>query len=174
LKPLDEVSSARMQSGIEVADLDATQMPGIRELNRRRGNPAADRYFENSLAQGIRGFVALKDGQTVGYYHWVDGRGGLGHPDIWYMGKDFALAPDDVYGSGLYLEEEHRGGSAASDFLFGVESALRDQGYKRLWGYVVSGNRPARWLYVSRGYEPTWKMRSRRFLFYRRRERLRE
>lgn len=172
LKDLEEVAGSRGQSGIEVAELDATRLPGVRELNRRQGTPHADRYFENCLAQGIHGFVALQDGLTVGYYHWVDGRTPATHPDIWYMGKDFRLLPDDAYGSGLFLEEEHRGGSAASDFLFGVESALRDSGHRRLWGYVVSGNRPARWLYMSRGYEATWKMRSRRFLFYRTRERL--
>jgi GNAT superfamily N-acetyltransferase len=161
-----------MQSGIEVAELDSSKMAGIRELNRRQGTPQADRYFENCLAQGIHGFVALKNGQVVGYYHWVVGREGIAHPDIWYMGEDFVLGDDDAYGSGLFLEEEHRGGSAASDFLFAVESSLRDRGYKRLWGYVVSNNRPARWLYASRGYEAKWKMRSRRLLFYRRRERL--
>ena len=34
-----------------------------------------------------------------------------------------------------------------------IETALSELGYARVWGYVRGDNRPARWLYSTRGYE---------------------
>ena len=75
------------------------------------------------------------------------------------------MEPGDVYGSSLFLLEEHRGKGAAGVFLHQVETSLRDRGYKRIWGSVDATNRPARWLYSTRGYRPMWKVVHRRFLF---------
>jgi len=41
----------------------------------------------------------------------------------------------------------------AVEFLHAVETALRERGFARVWGYVRADNRPARWLYSARGYE---------------------
>jgi hypothetical protein len=54
------------------------------------------------------------------------------------------------------------------EFLHKIEVALRDLGYEILWGYVVAGNKPARWLYSLRGYKPVRKVASRRLLGRRR------
>ena len=70
-----------------------------------------------------------------------------------------------MYGGSLFLLPEHRGEGRAAEFLFRVESALRERGYRRIWGYVDKGNRAARWLYGTRGYQPAWKVRIRRFAF---------
>mgnify|MGYP001031797945 CR=1 FL=1 len=172
LKDLDEIVKPKVDGGLEVLDLDRSRLPGLATLNAELGKPEAIRYFENCLEQGIQGFVALRDGKTVGYYHWVDAKSGAWHPDIWNLGADFALAPDDVYGAGLYLLEDQRGSGAAADFLFKIESAFKDRGYARLWGYVVSTNKPARWTYMTRGYQITWRIKLERFVFYRRRKRL--
>ena len=170
LKDLDSIVEPRVEGDLRLEDLETGHLPGISELNRKQGTPSADRYFANCLADGIHGFVAIRGEEIVGYYHWVDRDNSTMHPDLWYMGPEFQLEEDDVYGSGLFLLEGHRGGGTASDFLFKVETSLRERGYRRLWGYVLSTNRPARWLYSNRGYEPMWSVLSRRLVFLRWRE----
>lgn len=167
LKDLGSIVEPGVEGDLRLEDLEAWHLPGIAELNRKRGMPDADRYFEYCLAEGIDGFVAIRGEEIVGYYHWVDRDTPILHPDLWYMGPDFRLEPEDVYGSGLFLLEEHRGRGTASDFLFKVETSLRERGYLRLWGYVDSASRPARWLYSTRGYEPMWSVLSRRIVFHR-------
>lgn len=167
LKDLDAIVEPRVEGDLRLEDLEANHLPGIAELNRKRGMPGANRYFENCLADGIHGFVAIRGEEIIGFYHWVDVENDPTHPDLWYMGPGFRLEPEDVYGSGLFLLEEHRGSGTASGFLFRVETSLRDRGYRRLWGYVDSANRPARWLYSNRGYEPMWSVLSRRIFFHR-------
>jgi ribosomal protein S18 acetylase RimI-like enzyme len=44
-----------------------------------------------------------------------------------------------------------------------VETALAARGYDGLWGYVRADNRPARWLYSTRGYEETGRVHLKRF-----------
>jgi GNAT superfamily N-acetyltransferase len=167
LKDLNTIVEPQIEGDLRLEDLEARHLPGISQLNRKRGMPGADRYFEFCLAEGIRGFVAIRGEEIVGYYHWVDREAPTVHPDLWEMGRGFRLEPQDVYGSGLFLLEEQRGRGTASDFLFKVETSLKERGYLRLWGYVDSANRPARWLYSNRGYEPMWSVLSRRLMILR-------
>jgi GNAT superfamily N-acetyltransferase len=166
LKNLDSIVEPRDPGGMQVEDMEARHLPGLSEVNRRRGVPHADRYFETSIAKGFHGFVALKGGEVVGYYWWVDSDAEPPHPDIWLLGKGFEMDPGDVYGSSLFLLDEHRGKNASGVFLHQVETRLRGRGYGRIWGYVETTNRPARWLYSTRGYEAMWKVAHRRFLFF--------
>lgn len=167
LKDLDSIVEPRHPGDLRVEELEARHLPGIREMNRKRGAPErADRYFESCFAKGFHGFVALRGGEAVGYYWWVDRDADPPHPGLRRLGKGFALGEGDVYGDSLFLLEEHRGGNAAGHFLFAVESRLRELGYRRIWGYIAPANRPARWLYSSRGYRPMWKVVHRRLVFF--------
>jgi GNAT superfamily N-acetyltransferase len=170
LKDLDAIVEPRRPSDLRFEDMEERHLPGLREVNRKRGVPRANRYFEASLERGYHGFVALRGSELVGYYWWVGLDADPPHPDWWLLGEGFELEPGDVYGSSLFLLEEHRGRGAAGDFLHHVETALRDRGYTRIWGYVDSTNRPARWLYSTRGYQPMWKVMHRRFLFFKSRK----
>jgi GNAT superfamily N-acetyltransferase len=166
LKDLDAIVEPRRPAKLRVEDMSERHLPGLSEVNRRRGVPHADRYFETSLAKGFHGFVAFKGAELIGYYWWVDRDADPPHPDMWLMGEGFEMEPGDVYGSSLFLLEEHRGDGNAADFLFQIETDLRDRGYTRIWGYVLQPNRPARWLYSTRGYRPMWKVVHRRFMFF--------
>lgn len=168
LKGTDSILEPKKPGKLTIEDLGAAHLPELAELNRKRGEPAsADLYFENSIELGYNGFIARIDGELVGYYWWVDRDSPNEHGDVWRLGKDFELAPGDVYGSSLFLLEQHRGGGTSGEFLYKIESAFRDRGYKRIWGYVVKGNRPARWTYGLRGYEQMWGMVNRRLIFFR-------
>jgi GNAT superfamily N-acetyltransferase len=154
LKDLDDVKVPRRPSELQVLPLESSHLAGLSELNRRRGRPGVDRRFEADLERGLHGFVGLLDGQVVGYYWWIEGERFAIHPDARWLGDAFQIEPGDVYGSDNYLLPEARGGGTANHFLYGIESGIAELGYRRIWGYVESGNREARWLYSSRGYEP--------------------
>ncbi|MET0306947.1 MAG: GNAT family N-acetyltransferase [Solirubrobacterales bacterium] len=170
LKKTDSIVVPRRPSELRVEDLEERHLPGLFEVNRKRGAPHADRYFEASIAKGFHGFVALKAGEVVGYYWWADYAADPPHPDLWLLGEGFKMEEGDVYGSSLFLLEQHRGGGAAGDFLCQVETSLRDRGYRRIWGYVERTNRGARWLYSTRGYQPMWKVMHRHFMFFKSRQ----
>jgi GNAT superfamily N-acetyltransferase len=154
LKDLDDVKVPRRPSELEVVPMAAAHLAGLSELNRRRGRPGVDRRFKADLERGLHGFVGLLDGAVVGYYWWVEGERFAAHPDARWLGDSFQIEPGDVYGSDNYLLPEARGGGNANQFLYRIESGIAELGYRRIWGYVESGNREARWLYSSRGYEP--------------------
>jgi GNAT superfamily N-acetyltransferase len=170
LKDLDEIVEPGRPGRLRVEEMAERHLPGLYEVNRRRGVPQADRYFEISLAKGFNGFVAFDEDELVGYYWWVDSEADPPHPDMWLMGPGFTMEANDVYGSSLFLLEDHRGRGAANDFLYKIECSLRDRGYARIWGYVDRSNRPARWLYSTRGYRPMWNVVIRRFLFFKSRK----
>lgn len=168
LKDLDSIAEPRRRSALEVVPLDASHLPGLAELNRERGRPGVDRRFRASLERGLEGFVGIREGETIGYYWWVGTDDAASHPDLEWLGDWLQIEPGDVYGSDFYVLPAHRAGGTANEFLFAVESGLHRRGFKRLWGYVDAGNRQARWLYSSRGYEPIMDLTVRRFLSRRR------
>ncbi len=165
---LDSIVEPRRDEGLRLEDLGSQHLPALAELNRRRGQTDADRRFARYVQQGFRGFVAYREDELLGYYWWVDRDVPTLFPDLSELGLGIELAAGEVYGSDFYVLDEHRGGGLAADFLFKVERTLRDHGYERIWGYVVSSNRPARWIYSTRGYVPMWTVLRTRFLTVRR------
>jgi GNAT superfamily N-acetyltransferase len=168
VKPLHSVLEPRQTGDLGLEDIGPEHLPKLARLNRVREQPQADRRFAHYVAQGFHGFVALRDGEPLGYYWWVDGSAQSRFPDLGELGLGIELGEGDAYGSDFYLLEQHRGGSLAAEFLYAVESSLRDRGYERLWGYVLSDNRPARWIYSTRGYVPMWSVHRTRVLMVKR------
>jgi GNAT superfamily N-acetyltransferase len=174
VKELDSIVESPREGELRFEDLMAAQLPALAELNRRRGQPDVDRRFARYVRKGFCGFVGFLGEQPVGYYWWVDRDAPELFPDLRKLGLGLELGEGDVYGSDFFLLEEHRGGGIAGEFLLGVETSLRDRGYRRLWGAVDPANRPARWTYSTRGYAPMWTVDRRRVVLFTRtrRERL--
>jgi GNAT superfamily N-acetyltransferase len=168
LKDLDSIKEPAKRSGVRIEPLDRDRLGGLYELNRKRHRRRADRRFRKQLDRGLHGFVGLRDGETVAYYWWVEGERGASHPDLEWLMPALEIRPGDVYGSDFYVLPEHRQGGTANELLFMIETALKDRGFKRIWGYVDAGNSGARWLYSSRGYESIGEVTVRK-LFSRRR-----
>lgn len=168
VKDLGSIVEPRREGELRVEELRAEHLPELAALNRKRGRPEVQRLFVRYLERGFHGFVAYRSGELVGYYWWVDREVPARYTDLHELGLGIELGADDVYGSHFFMLEEHRGGGLAADFLYNVESALRDRGFTRLWGYVMSANRPARWIYSTRGYSPMWVVRLRRIALIRR------
>jgi GNAT superfamily N-acetyltransferase len=146
-KRLDEIHDISFAADLRVEELGRHSLPALAELNRRRCDTRATARFAADVERGYRGFVGWVDATIVGYYWWIDGD----HPHLRRLGVE--LQPGEVYGFDFFVASEHRGEGRAVAFLHAIETALRDRGYARLWGYVRADNRPARWLYSMRGYE---------------------
>ena len=168
VKDLESIVQYWGDGDLRFEDLGADHLPELSELNRKRGQPEAGRRFARYLEQGFHGFVAYRSEELIGYYWWVDRDVPTLFPDLRKLGLGIELGDGDVYGSDFFLLEEHRGGGVAANFLFKLESSLHDRGYRRLWGYVVSSNRPARWIYSTRGYMPTWIVTRKRVMMLQR------
>lgn len=156
VKDLGEAVPPRFSTGITVESLRREHLPLLADLNRERDSPRDDKRFAGYVDAGFSGYVAMLDGVAIGYYWWVDASNGARFPDLRDDETGIELGPGEVYGSDFFLREAQRNGRVAGEMLSAIEADLRERGYSRLWGYVRADNRPARWLYSSRGYEPLW------------------
>jgi GNAT superfamily N-acetyltransferase len=163
-KDLGEITDMAAEEKLRIEEFEAGHLPALYEFNRRRCFSKADGRAAAALERGYRGFVGYAGEELVGYYWWVDAEIEPRHSDIARYGLGIELGADEVYGYDFYLLEEHRGDGKSMEFLHGIETALRDLGYRLLWGYVEADNRPARWLYGLRGYKPVRKVSSRQVL----------
>jgi GNAT superfamily N-acetyltransferase len=154
-KRLDEIADIALDRRYELSDLAESDLPALADFSRERCDRRAAERFPARLERGERGFVARLDGEVAGYYWWAD----RDHPHLDHLG--IRLAERDVYGFDFFLAEEHRGEGRAVECLHGIETRLRDLGFAKVWGYVRSDNRPARWLYSSRGYDSVGKVHLR-------------
>jgi GNAT superfamily N-acetyltransferase len=163
VKPLGEIAVPLRRGDVRVEPVEPRHVPALRELNRERGDISGDERFAADLDAGHGGFVGLRDGQLISCYWWVDATQPA-HRDMRELGLGIELGERDVYGYDLYVHKDHRAGGTVNDFLFQVETALRERGFEQLWGYVAADNRTARWTYQARGYKPRWKVARKRVL----------
>jgi hypothetical protein len=163
-KDLTTITDMTFDEAVQIEEFGDRHLDAMAEFNRRRCNTSADARAVAALERGYRGFVGFVGDELVGYYWWVDGEIEPSHKDIERYGLDIELQPGEVYGYDFFLLEQHRGDGKAMEFLYKVESGLRDLGYRTLWGYVVTENKPARWLYGLRGYKPVRTVVSRQVL----------
>ncbi len=123
---------------------------------------AAARYVDPDDMELLRVYVrrgypamfATVDGRIVGHVWWVDAHfsGDRAHPDLALY--EIRLGPRDAYAFNFFLEPGCRGGGNANDLLSSFEQHLRIRGFERVWGFVASENKPARWLYSLCGWKP--------------------
>lgn len=104
--------------------------------------------------RGYRALFAEADGRIVGYMWWVDAEfsGDRAHPHLARYG--IRLGPREAYAFDFFLEPGCRGGGNANHFLSTFHQRLRSRGFERVWGFVASDNKPARWLYSLCGWRP--------------------
>ena len=159
IKPLDAVEAVSLESRLRIGEAGPGSLPALAEFNRRRCDTRATHRFADNLARRYHGLIAHENAELAGYYWWLDATAEP-HPHLARLGIE--LGPRDVYGFDFVLDERHRGAGRAVDFLFQVESRLRELGYERLWGYVDGANTAARWLYSMRGYQVARTLQRRR------------
>jgi GNAT superfamily N-acetyltransferase len=163
-KDLGEATDMTFDDALRIEETSTSDLPALYDFNRRRCFSKADARAAAALDHGHRGFVAYAGEELVGYYWWVDADIEPHHRDIDQFGLGFELGPGEVYGYDLYLLEEHRREGKSMEFLYKIETGLHELGYGLVWGYIETDNRPARWLYQSRGYKPVREVATRRVL----------
>ncbi|MBV8033291.1 MAG: GNAT family N-acetyltransferase, partial [Betaproteobacteria bacterium] len=104
--------------------------------------------------RGYSVLFAEVDGRIVGFVWWVDSRlsGERAHPHLARYG--IRLQPREAYAFDFFLEPEFRGGGNANALLSAFDGHVKTLGFQRLWGFVASDNKPARWLYSLCGWRP--------------------
>lgn len=167
IKDLQGSVAAKEPDRLKVVPLDRDSLPGLSELNRKRGRPRVDTRFRDSVERGMKGYLALIDGEVIGYYWYIESENAAAHPDLDWLGTAIPMRPGDVYSSDFFILPESRGRGIANEVLSGIENDLRRLGFNRILGYVEEGNLPARWLYSSRGYVSIGDVYVRRTLFRR-------
>lgn len=162
-KELNDISVPVRRGRILVEPIERRHLPELRVLNQEREDLTGDVRFAGDLDEGYRGWIALRDGEPIGFYWWADPTMPP-HREFRTVALGVQLGAGDVYGTDLYVAPDHRSGGIAAEFLYLVETGLRERGFERLWGTVDENNRPARWLYDSRGYTERWTVEGTRVL----------
>jgi GNAT superfamily N-acetyltransferase len=147
---------------VEVVDAEPRHLPLLAEINRRECNTSRTRHFEKGLAEGRSALLGFRDGRLIGWFWWHDRAQGTDGFELSRFGLE--LAADEVYGYDLFIVPDERGRGRPAQFLAGVEAALARHGYRRMFGFVESWNRPARWLYATSGYEVVMRCQTRTIL----------
>ncbi len=163
-KDLREITDMAFAGSLRIEELGDRHIPALRRFNTARNDAKASARAEQDIRRGYRGYAGFAGDELVGYYWWVDRGIEPRHRDIADYGLHIDLADRDVYGFDFFLLEEYRGGGNSMEFLYKVETGLRDLGYRTLYGYVVEKNKPARWLYAMRGYVPVREVGAKRVL----------
>jgi GNAT superfamily N-acetyltransferase len=155
-------AAAPATRAIRIEEATGEHLPVLAEFNRRQCNRRRTKTFANGLADGRRALLGFRDGELIGYLWWHDGA----HAgDAFYLARfGLGLAEGEMYGYDLFIAPEHRGHGTPDAFLTGVEGELVRLGYHRMYGFVDSANRPARWLYAAHGYEDVLRGRTRTVL----------
>jgi RimJ/RimL family protein N-acetyltransferase len=165
MKTLDGVLGRRPSDDVRVEALAVHHSGALADLNRERCLTRKDRRFADRLAKGYRGFLIYSRGEVAGYLWWIDKRIDAAHPEVVHLGIE--LGDRDVYTFDYYLAEGHRGGGNSLAAFQQIECVLKDLGYRRIWGYVLNDNRPARWIYDVLGYEVFGQVTAHSVLFWR-------
>jgi GNAT superfamily N-acetyltransferase len=155
-------AEAPANGAIRIEEAERADLPALAEFNRRQCSTSRTRRFEQGLAEGRRALLGFRGGELIGYFWWHDDA--QPGSDFYLARFGLGLADGEMYGYDLFIAPEHRGSGTPAEFLAGVEAALARLGYRRMFGFVESTNRPARWLYATSGYEDVMRCRIRTVL----------
>jgi GNAT superfamily N-acetyltransferase len=161
IKQLGGSPPATGSRDVEVRVAGAGDADAIAAFSRAHFNPTTRRHVRCFLRNGYRVFLAHRDGEIVALFWWIGAGDDADHPDLVLHG--LSLASGEAYGFALFSAPGARGGGTATTFLSGICAGLADEGYERLWGWVLADNLPARWLFRITGFRDAGRMRVRTF-----------
>jgi GNAT superfamily N-acetyltransferase len=156
-RPLDFSGPA----ALELEEIGPGHLPVLEEFGRRHTSAADVSKLRAYLRNGYRGQIARENGEMIGYIWSVDCRvpPERTHPALRRLG--FELGEKDVYSWDLLLAPSHRGGGRARTFYGRHLQTLKDEGYRRVLGWVEASNTPARMLYSRLGWDDVGRRTSR-------------
>jgi GNAT superfamily N-acetyltransferase len=133
------------QTPIDVAESEEP----LREIDQVA--PSFSGTAERFVAAGFRPLVCCVGGEPAGYVFVHDDTVPQPHPSLDRFG--LRLRPGEVYLFNLFVHPDHRKGGVAAGFFATTLQRLRDQGFRRAYGFVEAGNVPASWMYTAHGWQ---------------------
>jgi GNAT superfamily N-acetyltransferase len=158
-RALGDDAAVSAQNTIDLRRAGAVDSESIIEFSKEHFPPKVTGYVRNYLENGYLAYLGFRGDELIGLFWWVDHHIDPDHPDL--VLHELQLAERDVYGFSYFLAPTHRGGGTATEFVSKVFVALHEAGYTRIWGWVLSDNLPARWLFSLTGYQESRSMRFR-------------
>lgn len=146
----------------ELAPFDGTTLGEVLSLVRRY-EPRREASVRQRYVEGARGYVARRSGSAVGYVFFTEGTGHDGrlvHSDLRWLGV--RPGHDELYVFDYFLIEPARGIGAL--FVRSVQEEHYRLGYRAAYGFVVSTNRAAAWLYRTTGWVEVARVEEHRVL----------
>ena len=123
--------------------------------------------LESNLAKGYHGFAVVEDNMVLGDV-WYACRNDLNekgkHPDFKFL--KIKLNPDEAYLNDMYISADKRGGGLVNFLLGHSLHALKEKGFKKVYGSYETDNIPALWMHRSLGYKEIRKLQVQKFLFF--------
>ncbi len=119
-----------------------------------------------NLKRGYRGFVVAKDSTIVGDLWCIAPRKGgkpIYHPDLRML--DIVCGIEDAYAFDMLIPSTYRGKNLAVPLQKTLQSALKMEGYQRVYGYFWEDNLPALWMHRMLKFKELPKRRVSRFFF---------
>ncbi|MFO8086611.1 MAG: GNAT family N-acetyltransferase [Bacteroidales bacterium] len=171
LKSLDELSPYESLKTLQIISVDKDNKADLVEFYRLANisisNPEI--LINNYLNDECKCFFATKNEKFIGFLWWGDKHTDVKHclPILRYIHKKVLKKNDDALGIDFFILPEERGGGAALEFYAKACRKLNHLGYKRIFGTVLSDNRPARWTYNLLGLAVIKKITIHRLLIYR-------
>jgi ribosomal protein S18 acetylase RimI-like enzyme len=150
---LDRMGDFRPAPDIELSEATASDLDELVQFARTHVDEADAEKLRGYMRNGYCGQLARIGGVLAGYVWSVDGTipADRTHPALHRF--DFHLKPGETYSWDLYLAPDFRGGGRARAFYGRSMAALRDKGYRRMYGWVAADNTPARLLYQKLGWQ---------------------
>jgi hypothetical protein len=133
--------------------------------------PLKSRYLitRRNLKRGFVAYAVIKNNYVVGDCWFAlsdDSTGKIDHENI----NQFKIHTTfkDVYCFDMYLKSEDRGNNTANELLKYAFNDLKEEGYKKIWAYVVAKNFPSLWMTRLLGFKKSKIVTMHRFIFLKR------
>lgn len=164
-KSLDELRNYSLSPEITISALEDCDVEAFKQFCLSNDCTLANKKILNSILRNkLPGFIARINDEIVGYLWWTNNQISpeRNHPFLIRYGIN--LSDDEAYMFDFFIISEYRGGGNAVKFLSTVELKLRELGFQKVFGHVLAGNKPARWLYSLNGYKEVRTIRSYKIL----------
>ena len=121
-----------------------------------------------NFVRGYQGFAIARGRTILGDIWFCPGpssREEQKHPDLdWFAWFGVELGDRDAYMFEMYVKPQERGGGIVSYLHWNALRALREKGFRRVYGYCAADNIPALWVHRTLGYRELGRLRMHRLL----------
>jgi GNAT superfamily N-acetyltransferase len=121
----------------------------------------------HNLKRGLRGFAVVQGSLVLGDVWCAVPNSkdkSVIHPDLKMLGIE--CKEDEAYGMDMLITPEYRGKNLAAPLQRFLQTTLRVEGYKKMYGYYWNDNIPAMWMHRMLQFKELPKRRISRFFSF--------